>query len=180
MSVPEAAPTTGPATIGPQEATGATPGAGAIPAPPAGPAPDGAGATPPAGEGSDRLETALKAERDARKKAEKDLADLRKQQTAGLSESERLAQRVAELEAANKQAAREALVSKIAMETGLSSLLAARLQGDDETSLRADAEALKQAIPQQPQTPTPVGGPQGQPVGDRSPEDWIAVLRQRR
>ena len=161
---------------------GATPGSGATPDGTTGPA-LGEGATPPAGDGEGkRLEAALKAERDARRKAEKDLADLRKSQEAGQSDAERLATRVTELEAAKAKAEHDSLVLKIATETGLPPLLAARLQGSDETSLREDAEALKQALPTngtQPQNPTTVGGPQGAPASGRSPEEWLSVIRKR-
>jgi hypothetical protein len=134
---------------------------------------------PPAGEGSsDRLEAALKAERDARKKAEKELSDARRKQDEGLTETERLARRVAELEAANKAAEREALVLRIATETGLPPLLAARLQGEDETSLREDAQRLKPLI--QAPAPTTVGGPQGPPPSTRTPEEWLSVIRGKR
>jgi len=164
-----------------QPAPGATPGPGANPGPAADQQEQGGAKPPTPGDEGSGLETALKAEREARKQAERDLKALKDQQQSGLTESERLAQRVAELEAANIAAERQALVLKIATETGLPPLWASRLQGTDETSLRADAEALKQTIPAQPpQPPTTVGGPQGAPTASRSPEEWVTTLRARR
>lgn len=167
-----------------QAIPGAIPGSGAIPDGQHGQAPAAGGAIPPAGDGeSERLAAALKAEREARRKAEQAVKDLQKTQADGLSESERLSQRVAELEQATKRAERAALVQRIAMETGLPSVLADRMHGDDEDSLRADAEALKAAIPapQQPtQTTTSVGGPQGPPAAAKSPEEWLGVIRGKR
>jgi hypothetical protein len=123
----------------------------------------------------------LKAEREARRKAEADLKALRDKASEGLTESERLNQRVAELEAAKVAAERQALVLKIATEFSIPPLLAARLQGQTEDELRADAESLKQIIPAQPpQAPTTVGGPQGAPTSAKSPEEWVTFLRGRR
>lgn len=172
-----------PEVVDAQATPGAIPGSGAIPDGQHEQAPAAGGATPPAGDGeSERLAAALKAERDARRKAEQAVKDLQKTQADGLSESERLSQRVAELEAATKRAERDALVMRIVQETGLPSVLADRMHGDDETSLREDALALKAALPVPAPTQTTtssVGGPQGAPVGSRSPEEWLSHIRKR-
>lgn len=55
--------------------------------------------------------------------------------------------RIAALEAKAAAAERRALVAEIATEFGLPKALAARLQGDDEEALRADAEVLKAYVP---------------------------------
>ncbi len=55
--------------------------------------------------------------------------------------------RIAALEAKAAAAERRALIAEIATEFGLPKDLAARLQGDDEEALRADAELLKAYIP---------------------------------
>lgn len=180
--VTEKAPSTGPAGNEKQATAGATPPPGEMPGQSADQQ-EGTGATPAPTEGeSTGLAAALKAERDARRQAEAALKKLQEQQTQGLSESERLAHRVAELEAANKAATIEALRLKISQELSIPPALASRLHGSTEAELRADAEALKQAIPAPAPTPTTpgVGGPQGPPAGAKSPEEWVQALRARR
>lgn len=82
--------------------------------------------------------------------------------------------------AARSHAEREALAAKVALEAGLPPALADRLKGDDEQSLRADAEQLKQfaAASAPPAAPVPqVGGPQGPPVRSKTPADWLDHIR---
>lgn len=166
-----------------QATAGAIPAEGVIPSGQTEQAPPDVGATPPSGDGEQqRLAAALKSEREARRKAEQAVKDLQQKQTDGLSETERLANRVTELEAATKAAEREALVLKISQEYSIPPQLSSRLLGSTEDELRADAEALKAAIPAQPpapQTTQSVGGPQGPPSGTRSPEEWLGVIRGR-
>jgi hypothetical protein len=162
------------------EGAGATPApagtqAGATPAD-AGPSDGASGATPPPED--KQLEAALRRERDARKAAEAELRKLKPQAV----DAEALAARIAELEAAAALATREALVARIVTELALPPALGSRLVGTDEAELRADAEALRAAIPAAvtPQASTQsVGGPQGPPAGARSPEEWLQVLRKR-
>jgi hypothetical protein len=165
-----------------QATPGGTPGSGGTPDGRDGHAPAGEGGTPPAGgEDVAALKKALAAERDAKRAAQKALDDLKAKEQAGQTDAEVLQQRVAELERANKKAKRDALVLSIATEYSIPAALSARLHGETEDELRADAEALKAIIPAQPpQQGTTVGGPQGQPVGGKSPEEWIKVLRARR
>lgn len=61
--------------------------------------------------------------------------------------------RIAALENQLRESNLKAMRLEIAAEVGLPKALAARLQGDDEEALRADAEALKALIPEPPSTP---------------------------
>jgi len=113
-------------------------------------------------------ESALKAERDARKALEKQLADLAPlKQLAGMlggqptgdgkTDLERLTERLSqhETELASERQARWR--AEIVAETGLPVALAARLQGGTREELLADAAALKALIPEPtgPRTPAP-------------------------
>jgi hypothetical protein len=66
---------------------------------------------------------------------------------AELSETEKLKQKLAEVESRAAAAERRALCQKIAAETGLPALLAERLQGEDEEGMRADAAKLLETLP---------------------------------
>lgn len=75
----------------------------------------------------------------------------------------------------------DALRARIGAEYGLPSQLAARLQGDDEATMRSDAETLKSALPAS--TPTPATGavprvPAGNPgeaakATSQQMRDWL-------
>lgn len=75
----------------------------------------------------------------------------------------------------------DALRARIGAEYGLPSQLAARLQGDDEATMRSDAETLKSALPAP--TPTPATGavprvPAGNPgeaakATSQQMRDWL-------
>jgi hypothetical protein len=86
-------------------------------------------------------------------KAEKERAD------AELSETEKLKQKLAEVEKRAAEAERKALCQKIAAETGLPALLAERLQGDDEEAMRADAAKLLETLPKQPEPDKKIKNP---------------------
>lgn len=90
---------------------------------------------------------ALDAERKARRAAEKAAADaLAKVQAfedAQKSEAERLAAKVADLEAAAAKANAEAARQRIVNETGLPADLADLVSGADEDAMRATAERIK-------------------------------------
>lgn len=70
-----------------------------------------------------------------------------------------LTQQVADLTAKNTAAELGALRTRIAHETGLPFELAERLRGEDEKSLRADAEALVQLTAAKP-APSPAYSPE--------------------
>lgn len=76
-------------------------------------------------------------------KAAKDAADaLKAAQDAGKTDTERLEQRVAQLEGSATAAEKRALRAEVASEKGLPPKLAARLQGDTREELEADADEL--------------------------------------
>lgn len=117
---------------------------------------------------------ALQAERDARAKAERDMAALQKKLKAfedrDKSEiekaSERTAELTAELDARNATIAsleHSLMRNQVAFEKGLPADLAARLQGDDRKALEKDADALlalvgKKSDPRQPKPVEKLGG----------------------
>lgn len=141
MSDPTPAPAPSPTPAPPQPSTPPNP----TPAP-------SAAADEPLGAGGIK---ALNAERDARAKAEKDLADLRKQ----IEDSQKTAEQKAAdaLAAANRTAsdnAAKALRYEVAATKGLDLNLAARLTGSTKEELEADADALMALIPT-PTTPVP-------------------------
>jgi exonuclease VII small subunit len=151
----------------------AEPGAGAKPP---GGTPDGA--TPKGEEGNkpdtplgDNGIAALEKERDARREAERNVAQLRDRVTeledAGKSELDRAmsalkratddlaksSARIGELEGELSKRDTDALKAKIAEEEGLPPSVAKRLTGKDARELRADAKALKDEL----NAGTPVG-----------------------
>lgn len=143
MSDPTPAPAPTPTPAPPQQSTPPTPG---TPAPTLAPP-----AEEPLGAGGIK---ALNAERDARAKAEKDLADLRKQ----IEDSKKTAEQKAadDIAAANRTAqenAAKALRYEVAAAKGLDLSLAGRLTGSTKEELEADAAALMALIPA-PVTPT--------------------------
>lgn len=69
------------------------------------------------------------------------------------------------LKAQLKAAELDAMRSRIGAEFGLPAQLAARLRGDDEVALRADAETLKGALPTS-STPAPTGAVPRVPAGN--------------
>lgn len=129
-------------------------------------------------------ESALKAEREARKALEKQLAPLLKLAETlgagtpaanGKSEVELLTERLTqhETELATERQARWR--AEVAAEKGLPTALAARLQGATREELAADADALKALIPAEPTGPrTPAPDPT---QGARGPVDIDALIR---
>jgi len=101
---------------------------------------------------------ALEAERKARRAAEKAAAEaaakVKQYEDAQKSEAERLAAKVAELEAVAARATAEAARQRIVNETGIPADLADLITGDSEDVMRATAERLKAYIP-----PAPKFGP---------------------
>lgn len=176
------------------------PGSGATPT---GSAPDGAtpkgngdkGAMPDTGL-SDNGKAALDRERDARREAERNLAQLRDRvnelEDAGKSEVERAAnqvkrateelaranQRVTELEGELSRRDLDTLKAQVAAEHGLPASVAKRLQGKDKRELTADAKALAEEL----QTGTPVGslglGRGGAATGRSRGTDMNTAIRQ--
>jgi hypothetical protein len=153
---------------------GAEPGSGAKPS---GGTPDGA--TPKGEEGNSKPDTplgdsgiaALEKERDARREAERVVAQMRDRVTeledAGKSELDRAMSalkratddlsksgaRITELEGELSKRDLDAVKVKIAEEEGLPLSVAKRLTGKDARELRADAKALKEEL----NAGTPVG-----------------------
>jgi len=100
----------------------------------------------PLGDGGER---ALKAERDARRKAEADLRTAREElakvqaaEDASKSDIEKLLAKVDGLEGRAVEAERKALIADIAAEKDLTPAQARRLQGTTREELVADAEEL--------------------------------------
>jgi len=93
---------------------------------------------------------ALDAERKARRAAEKAAADavakVKEYEDAQKSEAERLAAKVAELEATAAKATAEALRQRIVNETGIPADLAGFVTGPDEDTMRANAQLLASKI----------------------------------
>lgn len=89
---------------------------------------------------------ALKAERESNKDLRrqlKELADWKEaQENAGKSDIEKLSAEVTKYKADMEKASRESMRLRVAMEKGLTAKQAARLVGDDEDALRADADDL--------------------------------------
>lgn len=139
---PDPAPAPTPTPAPPQQSTPPTPDP--TPAPPA---------EEPLGAGGIK---ALNAERDARAKAERDLADLRKQIEDGKKTAEQKA--ADDIAAANRTAqenAAKALRYEVAAAKGLDLHLAARLTGGTREELETDADALMALIPTSATPPTP-------------------------
>lgn len=89
------------------------------------------------------------------------------------------------LEAESNARLMSLLREKIGLQAGLPEALVSRLQGATEDEIRADAEALKAALPATPQAPKPSGTqtqttpvPRGTPSG-RTPEQIDAWLKNR-
>lgn len=176
------------------------PGHGATPT---GSTPDGAtptgngdkGAKPDA-ELSDNGKAALDRERDARREAERNLAQLRDRvnelEDAGKSEVERATNqvkraqedltkataRVAELEGELSRRDLDTLKAQVAAEHGLPASVAKRLQGKDKRELTADAKSLAEEL----QGGTPVGslglGRGGAATGRSRGADMNTAIRQ--
>ncbi|WP_430600327.1 hypothetical protein [Brevibacterium sp. K72] len=106
---------------------------------------------------------ALQTERDARKQAEKENADLKAQikafEDANKSQAEKDAEEREELQKANSENASLVLKYQVAESKGLSLSAARRLSGSTKEELEADADELKkilgQATPPPPPTPQP-------------------------
>lgn len=180
--------------------SGSEPGHGAKPT---GGTPDGAtptgngeqGAKPDAGL-SDSGKAALDRERDARREAERHLAQLRDRvnelEDAGKSEVERAAnqvkratedlaranQKVQDLEGELSRRDLDTLKAQVAAEHGLPASVAKRLQGKDKRELTADAKSLADEL----QTGTPVGslglGRGGAATGRSRGADMNTAIRQ--
>ncbi|MCM1011907.1 hypothetical protein [Brevibacterium sp. XM4083] len=118
------------------------------------------------GQGDDLGEGGLKAlqsERDARKHAEKENADLKAKiqafEDANKSQAEKDAEEREKLQKANTENASLVLKYQVAEAKGLSLSAAQRLKGSTKEELEADADELKtilgQATPPPPPTPQP-------------------------
>lgn len=111
-----------------------------------------------------------------RKAAEEALAEKKLKEEAELSEIDKLRRQLADTEAQAKALRLDGLKTKVAAEIGLPPAFAARLQGEDEDALKADAKSLLEAIPKQPATPKiqPTN-----PANAQAPTETAAMRRQR-
>lgn len=111
-----------------------------------------------------------------RKAAEEALAEKKLKEDAELSEIDKLRRQLADTEAQAKALRLDGLKTKVAAEIGLPPAFAARLQGEDEDALKADAKSLLEAIPKQPATPKiqPTN-----PANAQAPTETAAMRRQR-
>lgn len=109
------------------------------------------------------LQTEMEAMRTALKKANSEAAKYRKtadeataaqkaKEEAELSEMEKLRKQLAKAQAETESLRLNQLKAQVAAEMGLPPALAARLQGNDEDELKADAKSLLEAMPK-PATP---------------------------
>lgn len=83
------------------------------------------------------------------RQASPQLQELATLKAASQTEAERQAAALSEAQQRAERAERDALRASVALRKGLPANLAARLQGDDEASLEADADELLSLIPQQ-------------------------------
>lgn len=82
------------------------------------------------------------------KDAEPDLKQLAELRQASQTEAERQQAALSEAQKRAEKAERDALRASVALRKGLPANLAARLQGDDEAALEADADELLSLVPQ--------------------------------
>lgn len=106
------------------------------------------------------------------KELEKQLNDLNENLTKTTDAKTTLEQSIADLTAKASASELKALKSQIAYETGLPFELAGRLTGDDEDTLRADADSLSKLIAK-PQTP-PLRS--SEPKGETQDDAYKAML----
>ncbi len=116
------------------------------------------------------------------KDAEPDLRQLAELRQASQTESERQMVALNEAQQRAEKAERDALRASVALRKGLPAKLAARLQGDDEASLEADADELLSLVPPDstPRAPR-MDLSQGSSAGAKgtSPADqFAAILKQ--
>lgn len=125
---------------------------------------------------------------DATKKANAEAAKYRKQaealeqaekakQEAELSETEKLKRDLAEAKSQLKATQLDNLKRTVAASVGLPASLAARLQGDDEETLKADAQALLESLPKA--EPKKAGLPVTNPGGNAQAGETDAQRRAR-
>jgi hypothetical protein len=94
-----------------------------------------------------KARTEAKGLRDRLKQAEPQLTRLASLEAAQQTEAERQTAALNEATTRAEKAERDALRSSVALRKGLPANLAARLQGDDEASLEADADELLSLVP---------------------------------
>jgi hypothetical protein len=127
---------------------------------------------------------ALKAEREANKELKRQLRELAEwkaaQENAGKSETEQLAAENARLKADAATATRDSVRLRVAMAKGLTEKQAARLVGDDEEALLADADELLSTFVPAKQEEAPEvdldDRPRERLKGGARPKDEAAVL----
>ena len=108
------------------------------------------------GDGGKR---ALQAERDARKQAERALADLQKQvEDANKTAEQKAAEALAEAQKASEMNAAKALRYEVAAAKGIDLKLASRLTGSTKEELEADADSLKALLAPTGPKPDPSQG----------------------
>lgn len=111
--------------------------------------------------------------REANKEAEKLRLRLKEYEDRDKTEQQKLEERAAEAEKAAANALRELTRVRVAAQQGLTPDLAARLQGDTEEELTADAEKLKQLLG----TPAPPSFDSGPRTSAPAGADMNALIR---
>lgn len=124
----------------------------------------------------DAGKAALAAERkranDAEKKEREALARIKELEEKDATEIEKATRRIAELESSNQNltadlANRDKTILRLntGIDEGLPKNLIARLQGDDEDSIKADAASLRELVPDNTPNPFPKADPSQGPKG---------------
>lgn len=135
--------------------------------------PEGDPPPEPTDDLGDSGKKALAAERKARRDAERQLKDMQDRlaaiEDAEKTETQRLADKLAEAEARATQAEANALRLQVAQSKGLSAAQAKRLVGSTQEELEADADEILEAFPGQGATPPPDPSPRPDLRGGADP-----------
>lgn len=122
-------------------------------------------------------EKALRAEREARKAAEKAASDYKAKldeiEQASLSDLERAQQEAKDATSRLAELERQSLIQRVAIEKGVPANLVDRLRGDTEDDITADADALM-ALVNAPKSPRPDPTQGGRGEGTQSTGDQFA------
>lgn len=122
-------------------------------------------------------EKALRAEREARKAAEKAASDYKAKldeiEQANLSDLERAQQEAKDATSRLAELERQSLIQRVAIEKGVPANLVDRLRGDTEDDITADADALM-ALVNAPKSPRPDPTQGGRGEGTQNTGDQFA------
>ena len=130
----------------------------------------------PAPDLGDAGKKALEAERKARRDAEKQLREIQSRlqeiEDKDKSETDRLREKVASLEADNAKLTTESIRAEVAMAKGLTAAQAKRLAGSTREELEADADEILEMFPAQAgATPPPSDKPRPDLKGGTDPTE---------